>query len=87
MIISPNTDGRTNFLDFLSIGTFMGYLVDILPTLALVFTVIWSFFRILEMQTTHALFYKVFNRRLDKWLALPNSSKKEETNNNGETNN
>jgi len=76
-----DSSGRGNLVDFLSLGTFAGYLVNLLPTLALIFTVIWSLFRILEMQTTHALFYRLFKVRLDQWLVLPSNILKDKNKN------
>lgn len=65
------SDSWKNTLDIGSLGVFLGYVLSALPVVALIFTVLWTFFRVLEMQTTHAILYKLFGWRVDEWLSLP----------------
>jgi len=60
-----------HIIDVASLGTFIAYLTSMLPVLALIFTVVWSVFRVLEMRTTHVILHKLFGVRMDKWLYLP----------------
>ncbi len=60
-----------NVGDVASLGTFLGWVVSALPVVALVFTVIWCFFRVIEMKTTHVIMYRLFGIRMDEWLHLP----------------
>lgn len=65
------SDGWKNTIDIGSLGVFLGYILSALPVIALIFTVLWAFFRLMEMRTTHVILYKLFGWRLDNWLSLP----------------
>lgn len=69
-----------NVVDFTSLGTFLGYVIQLLPEAALIFTVIWTIFRVLEMKVTHAIAYRLFGWRMDKWLLLPGQKQKDSEN-------
>lgn len=65
------SEGWRNAIDAGSLGVFLGYLLSALPVIALIFTVLWTLFRVMEMKTTHVILYKLFGWRLDEWLHLP----------------
>lgn len=64
-------DTAKNLVDVASLGTFLGYILSALPVVALVFTVLWALFRLLEMRTVHVALWRLFGWRLDRWLDLP----------------
>jgi hypothetical protein len=51
--------------DALSIVTVVGTLAEVLPALAALFTIIWTFIRILETETVRKLLAKVRNVKKD----------------------
>jgi hypothetical protein len=51
--------------DALSIVTVVGTLAEVLPALAALFTIVWTFIRILETETVRKLLSKVRNVKKD----------------------
>jgi hypothetical protein len=51
--------------DALSIVTVVGTLAEVLPALAALFTIVWTFIRILETETVRKLLAKVRNVKKD----------------------
>lgn len=43
------------FIDVISVGTMLGALMDILPAIAAIFTIVWTGIRIYETQTVQKL--------------------------------
>lgn len=52
------TDGVKQIIDSLSIVTVLGTLVDILPSIAALFTIIWTGVRVYETDTVQKLLGK-----------------------------
>jgi hypothetical protein len=52
------TEGTKHVLDGLSVITVLGALVDILPAIAALFTIVWTGIRIYETETVQKLLRK-----------------------------
>jgi hypothetical protein len=52
-------DGAKNVLDLLSVTTVVGTLMGILPSIAAIFTIIWTSIRIYESNTVQNLIQKM----------------------------
>lgn len=52
------SDGTKHVIDALSIGTMLGALVQLLPSLAAILTIIWTAIRIYETRTIQGLLGK-----------------------------
>lgn len=65
-------EGRTkSFIDVASVVNVVAVLINVLPALAALATLIWTFFRTLESPGFHAFCYRAFGWRVDRWIALP----------------
>jgi hypothetical protein len=53
-----------NFMDFLSLGTFIAVLTQAIPIIAGLFTIIWGYYRIKEIRLTN----KIHEAKLAKLL-------------------
>lgn len=74
MTLDHVSDGAKHIGDALSLAAVVGTLIQILPSVAALFTIIWTLIRITETVTFRALFYKWFGVELGGWLTTPHTT-------------
>lgn len=61
--------------DALSLGVFVTAFFGLLPKVALILTVVWSFMRIVEMRFFQAIMWRVFRWDVEEWLTITKGRK------------
>lgn len=68
-------DGAKSFVDVASAVNVVAVLANVLPAVAALFTIVWTFFRTLETPAFQAICFRLFGWRVDEWLRLPKRDK------------
>lgn len=64
-------DNAKGFIDLASAVNVVAVLANVLPAVAALFTIVWTFFRTLETPAFQAMCFRAFGWRVDQWLHLP----------------
>lgn len=62
--------GKT-VVDLASAVNVIAVLANVLPAVAALFTIVWTFFRTLEARAFQAFCYRAFGWRVADWLRVP----------------
>ncbi len=64
-------DTVRNWIDGVNAVAVFGWLINVLPHIAIFFTAIWAVFRVLEMKITYAIVYRLTGWNMERWMRLP----------------